>query len=80
MLKYIIAFCLLTAPAFAQQSRPMTTAEMQGAVNAAITQGDIARKMHIEAEAKLAGVIDELAKAQARIKELEPKSEPKKPD
>ena len=76
MLKYLLPLCLLATPALAQQQRPMTPAEMQGAVNAAIAQGNIARSMHIEAEAKLAGVTDELAKAQAKIKELEAKDKP----
>ena len=70
----------LTVCAHAQQQRPMTPTEMQGAVNAAIAQGNIARSMHIEAEAKLAGVTAELAAANAKIKELEaPKAETKPP-
>ena len=82
MLKYLLPICLLATPALAQQQqRPMTPAEMQGAVQAAIAQRNIAQSMQIESEAKLAGVTDELVKMQAHVKELEakkPESEEKK--
>lgn len=72
-MKYLALLAVfLTTPAFAQQ-RIMTPVEMQGALNAAMAQGNIARSMHIEAEAKLAGVTEELAKAHAEIKELKAK-------
>ncbi len=79
-MRFFVIICglLFSTCAMAQQQRPMTPSEMQGAVAAAISQGNVARSMHIEAEAKLAGVTEELARAQARIKELETKAEPKK--
>lgn len=73
----LVGLLLVMSPASAQQQRPMTPAEMNGALGAAVEQGNIARTMHLQAEAKAAGLADELAKAQARIKELEKKPEPK---
>lgn len=75
----LILALLSTSASAQQQPRPATAVEMNGAMQAAIEQGNIARSMHIQAEAKAAGLADELTKAQARIKELEtPKEEPKK--
>lgn len=77
MRKYLIAVLMLVSfPAFGQRS--MTTVELTAALTAAVEQGNYARAMHIQSEAKAAGLADELAKAQARIKELETKpAEPK---
>jgi hypothetical protein len=55
----------------------MTATETTGALTAALDQANYARSMHIQAEARAAGLADELAKAQARIKELEAKPEAK---
>jgi hypothetical protein len=71
----ILLALLLASPTFAQQQRPMTPVEMTGALAAAVEQGNIARAMHLQAEAKAAGLADELAKAKALIKELEQKPE-----
>lgn len=75
---FVIAALLVATPAFAQQQRPMTAVELNGALSAAIEQGNVARFMHQQAEAKAANLTDELAKARAQIKELESKPETSK--
>lgn len=69
-----VLFLLLASPAFAQQAPD--PAFLQRALTALQTQRNVAMDSAAVAEAKLAAMADELAKAQARIKELEPK----KPD
>ena len=76
-MKYLITlFLLLTTPVFAQQADP---AFLQKAITAVQTQRNLAMDQAAVAQAKAAGLAEELAKAQARIKELEPKPEPDKP-
>lgn len=75
---FAAATLLFATSAFAQQQRPMTPVELTGALSAAISQGNSARAMHLEAEAKAAGLAEDLAKANAKIKELEGK--PAAPD
>jgi hypothetical protein len=78
MRSLIVAFLLLLASsALAQQPRPMTLPEMQGAALALQAQVDFLRVMHAQSEAKASGLQDELLKALARIKELESKDEKK---
>lgn len=75
-----LALVLSATPILAQQQpapRQMTATETTGALTAALDQANYARSMHIQAEARAAGLADELAKAQARIKELEAKPEAK---
>lgn len=63
-----LLFIALSSAAIAQQpQRPMTAVEMSAALNAAIEQGNIARTMHIQAEAKAAGFADELDKARVEL-------------
>lgn len=68
---------LSTAPAFAQAPDP---AFLQKAVNALQTQRNSAMDAQAVAEAKLQIVTDDLAKANAKIKELEEAAEKKAPD
>jgi len=66
---------LLSTSAFAQQSDP---AFMQRAVTALQAQRNAALDGAAAQQARADGLQEELNKAQARIKELEAKSEPKK--
>jgi hypothetical protein len=61
---------ILSAPAAAQQADP---AFLQRAVTALRTQRNLAMDAQVVAEARAAGLAEDLAKAQVRIKELEPK-------
>lgn len=75
-MKYVPLFLLLTiAPAFGQQADP---AFMLKAITALQAQRNEALDSAATAQARAAVLSDELAKAQARIKELEPKPEEKK--
>ena len=73
----ILAFALLATPAFAQQQSP-DPAFLQRALGAMQAQRNQAMDAAAVNEAKAAGLADDLAKAQARIKELESKQEQKK--
>lgn len=66
---------LLMAPAVAQQSDAATLQRLLSAVE---NQRNQALTQHAMAEARAAGLTEELTKANARIKELEPKAEPEK--
>lgn len=63
----------LTIPATAQTADPIF---LQKAITAVQTQRNLAMDSAAVAEAKMANLTDELAKAQARIKELEAKDKP----
>lgn len=72
MLKKILVLTTIFAStsAFAQQQTP-DPVFMQRAITSLQAQRNSALDAQIVAEAKLAGVSEDLAKAQARIKELE---------
>lgn len=75
---YLRAFVLLVAltlPANAQQPDPVF---LQRAIAAVQAQRNVAMDAAAVAEAKVAALTDDLAKAKARIKELEPKGEENK--
>lgn len=78
-MKYLAAAIILatTAPAFAQTAPD--AAFLQRAVNVLQAQRNAALDAQAIAEANLAGVKEDLAKAQARIKELTPKSDEAQP-
>ncbi len=67
---------VLTIPALAQQ--PLDPAFLQRALGALQAQRNQAMDAAAVSEAKAAGLADDLAKAQARIKELETKKEDNK--
>ena len=66
------AILALTSPAIAQQAPP-DPAVLQRALSALQAQRNQAMDAAASAEIKAAGLAEDLAKAQARIKELEPK-------
>ena len=68
--KALLILVLTTIPVLAQQPDP---AFMQRAINALQTQRNNALDAQALSEAKLAGATEDLAKANARIKELEAK-------
>lgn len=70
----IALLILLASPVFAQQPDPIF---LQKAITAVQTQRNLAMDAAAVAEAKLAQATEELTKANARIKELEPKPEKK---
>lgn len=71
MKKIMIAAVLLASPAFAQQQPDPRF--MQRAIAALQSQRNQALDAAAGAEARAAELADDLARAQARIKELEPK-------
>lgn len=73
----IVAALALASPAFSQQA-PLDSAFLQRAIAAVQTQRNVALDSAAVAEAKVSGLTEELAKANARIKELEAKPEEKK--
>lgn len=75
LMRYIFVLLLMTAPALGQQLDP---AFMQKAINVLQAQRNEALDSAATAQARVAILADELAKAQERIKELEPKPEEKK--
>lgn len=75
MKKLLFILMLASTPVAAQQSDPVF---LQRALTAMQTQRDQAMNALVVVEANVAGLKDELAKAQARVKELEPKPEEKK--
>jgi hypothetical protein len=75
LMRYIFILLLMVTPVFGQQLDP---AFMQKAINALQTQRNEALDSAATAQARAAILADELAKAQERIKELEPKAEEKK--
>jgi len=72
----IAATIALAAPAFAQR-QPPDPAVMQRAMNVLQARRNQAFDQAATAEVRAAGLADDLAKAQARIKELEPKPDAK---
>lgn len=75
MKRLAIVLALISTPAFAQQQPD--PAFMQRALAALQNQRNTAMDSAAAAEAKAAGLADDLAKANARITDLEkPKSEP----
>lgn len=68
---------MFATPTAAQQQSP-DLAAAQRLLTAIETQRNQALTQHAYAEARAAGMVDELARANARIKELEPKPEPDK--
>lgn len=74
-LRVLVLLIGLTASAVAQQPDP---AFMQRAITALQTQRNVAMDAAAVAEAKVATITEERDKAQARVKELEAKTEEKK--
>jgi hypothetical protein len=70
MFKYAVLFFLLIVPAYAQQP---DVAFMQRAIVSLQTQRNNALDAAAASDAKLAGLTEDLTKAQAHIKELEAK-------
>lgn len=70
-----LGLSLLAVPAFAQQQ--VDPAMLQRALGAVQVQRNQAFDLAASWEARANGLAEELAKAQARIKELEPKPETK---
>lgn len=75
MLKYLLAFILLSTPVFAQQQQQLSPAETALQINNIVATW--AQTLTQQGKA-IADLQAELAKANARIKELEPKPEEKK--
>lgn len=77
LIPFLIAM-MISGTALAQQSDPATLQRLLSAVE---NQRNQALTQHAMAEARAVGLADDLAKANARIKELEtnaaPKQEPK---
>lgn len=73
MKRILIALCLFATPAFAQQAPD--PAFLQRALAAVEQQRNQALNSQAVAEARAAGLTDDLAKANARIKEMETKIE-----
>lgn len=71
----LLGSLLLASPALGQQAPD--PAFLQRAITAVQTQRNLALDAQAVAEAKVATLIEELAKAQARVKELESKTEVK---
>lgn len=78
MKRLIVIVCLIATPAFAQQQPHPDPMTLQRAINALQAQRNQAFDLAASWEARANGLADDLAKAQARIKELEPKTEPEK--
>jgi len=73
----IVSTLLIPATAYAQQS---DVPFLQHAVTALQNQRNAALDAQAVAEAKVAGLTDELAKANKQVKELNDKLNPPKPD
>lgn len=71
-LSLALGLSLLAAPALAQQ-QPPDPATLQRALGALQTQRNQAFDLAASWEARAGGLADELTKANARLKELEPK-------
>lgn len=69
-LRALLLSLLISSPAFAQSADP---AFLQRAITAVQTQRNLAMDAAAVAEAKVSTLTDDLAKAQAKIKELEAK-------
>jgi hypothetical protein len=77
-MRYIPLILLLTVvPAFGQQAPQPDPAFMQKAILSLQTQRNEALDSAASSQARAAMLADDLAKAQTRIKELEPKPEKK---
>lgn len=72
----VVAFVLAILPAVAQPADPAFLAR---AIQALQAQRNSAMDQAAEYKARADGLADDLAKAQARIKELEPKPDAKAP-
>lgn len=79
-LRSSIVFMLLLAAGAAQGQQPPDAAMLQRLLNAIEAQRNQALTQHAYAEAARAGLAEDLARANARIKELEPKPDPAKKD
>ncbi len=66
-----LAVVLLAWPAAAQQQP--SPAELRGALTALIAERDVAMNLHIQSEAKVGGLAEQVATLQAKVKELEAK-------
>lgn len=74
----VVSALLAVSPAVAQQQQqPADPAFLQRALTAMQAQRNQAQDVAVISEAKAAGLAEELAKVQTRIKELEAKSEKK---
>jgi len=71
---FFAVLALIVCSAAHAQQRQMTPVELQGAIAAALAQGEAARGMHIQAEAKAAALADENAKLKAEIEDLNRKA------
>lgn len=71
-----VALVLIATPALAQQ-QPADPVFMQRAIQALQAQRNQAQDAQAIETARATGLSDDLAKAQARVKELEDKYEPK---
>jgi hypothetical protein len=71
--KVLLVSALIITPAVAQQPDP---AFMQRAIVALQTQRNAALDTAVVSEAKVNGLLDDLSKANAKIKELEDKLKP----
>jgi hypothetical protein len=76
--KIVLASFILATPAFAQQQPDASF--LQRAINTLQTQRNTALDAQAVAEARASGFTEELAKANAKIKELEDKVNPPKED
>lgn len=74
----IAVVLLLVTPAAAQQQNVPDPAFLQRAIASIENQRNQALSAQVVAEAKAAGLAEELAKANAKIKELESKPAPEK--
>ena len=79
MLKKLLIASTLFIPAVAYAQQPDPTF-LQHAVTALQSQRNAALDAQAVAEAKVAGLTDELAKANKQVKELNDKLNPPKPD
>ena len=85
MLKKLLIVSTLFIPAVAYAQQPVVAQQpeetfLQHAVTALQSQRNAALDAQAVAEAKVAGLMDELAKANKQVKELNDKLNPPKPD
>ena len=78
MKRLLILACLFAAPAPALAQPQPDPAALQRALAAVQSQRNQAMDIAAGQQARADGLADELAKVQTKLKELEPKSKPKK--